>query len=115
MGDFNQVLNPTEHMTNTNLNFDLKTREFRTCLLEVERFDMVFKGNSFTWWNKSKIMPVAKKLDIIIVNENWCMNFPLAYALFRPSDFSDHAVFEVIFEHPMQKVRKPFRFYNFLL
>lgn len=51
--DFNQTLNPLEHSNAPSLNVDRRTREFRDCLLDSELSDLVYKGNTFTWWNKS--------------------------------------------------------------
>lgn len=109
MGNFNQVLNPYEHSTNTNLNVNRRIMEFRNCLLVAEVFDMVYKGNIFTWWNKSKTLPVAKKLDRILVNESWCVQFPSAYGFFGHPDFSDHAVCEVILDPLATRAKKTFQ------
>lgn len=59
IGDFNQVLNLQEHSEAVNLNMDRNTAEFRDCLRTAELSDLVFKGNSFTWWNKSKTSPMV--------------------------------------------------------
>lgn len=81
MGDFNHVLNPMEHSVSSNLNVNRRIREFRSCLLDAELYDLVYKGSSFTWWNKNKERPVAKKLDRILVNDPWSAQFPLMLVL----------------------------------
>ena len=115
LGDFNQVLCPAEHSQATSLNVNRRMKVFRDCLFEAELCDLVFKGNTFTWWNKSATRPVAKKLDRILVNESWCSRFPSAYAVFGEPDFSDHASCGVIINPLMHREKRPFRFYNFLL
>ncbi|KAG7552255.1 Reverse transcriptase domain [Arabidopsis thaliana x Arabidopsis arenosa] len=115
MGDFNQTLNPEDHSANMSLNIGRKIREFRSCLLACDLFDLVFKGNTYTWWNKSGSRPVAKKLDRILVNDEWNSLFPAAFAVFGEPDFSDHASCEVVLEAAVQKIKRPFRFFNFLL
>lgn len=115
LGDFNQVLNPNEHSKNTNLNVNRRIREFRECLLDAELFDLVYKGNNFTWWNKSKTKPVVKKLDMILVNDSWCALFPTYFASFGEPNFSDHVACEVIFSTGEPRAKKPFKFYHFLL
>lgn len=69
LGDFNQVLNPGEHSKKLNLNVNKRMRDFRDCLIDSKISDLVFKGNSYTWWNKCVTNPVAKKLDTILVND----------------------------------------------
>ncbi|CAL9248339.1 unnamed protein product, partial [Arabidopsis halleri] len=115
LGDFNQTLCPSEHSRPFTLNVDRKTREFRNCLLNADLSDLTFRGSSFTWWNKSKTSPVAKKLDRILVNSQWAAAFPNSYALFGEPDFSDHASCGVVLNSGFLKEKRPFKFYNFLL
>lgn len=115
LGNFNQVLNPVEHSRPATLNVDRKTREFRECLLNVDLADLTFKGNTFTWWNKSRTRPVAKKLDRILVNSQWSVAFPSLHAFFGEPDFSDHAPCGVSLQSDNLKEKRPFKFYNFLL
>lgn len=98
MGDFNQTLHPSEHSCPKSLNVDRKTTSFIACLLEADHSDMTFKGNTYTWWNKSKRRPVAKKLDRVLVNEHWKLKYPSSYTLFGAPDFSDHASCAVVLE-----------------
>ncbi|XP_010457034.1 PREDICTED: uncharacterized protein LOC104738577 [Camelina sativa] len=114
LGNFNQILNPHEHSTYVSLNVDRKVRDFRSCLLDAELSDLVFKGNTFTWWNNSKTRPVSKKLDRILVNESWCAHFPSSVGIFGEPDFSDHASCVVVVEDSHEKVKRPFKFFNFL-
>ncbi|KAG7595163.1 Endonuclease/exonuclease/phosphatase superfamily [Arabidopsis thaliana x Arabidopsis arenosa] len=115
LGDFNQVLHPHEHSKHVSLNVDRRIRDFRDCLLDAELSDLVYKGNSFTWWNKSKSRPVAKKIDRILVNDSWSALFPSSFGLFGAPDFSDHASCGVVLEEAAIKAKRPFKFFNFLL
>lgn len=115
LGDFNQVLHPQEHSGNISLNVDRRIRDFRCCLLDAELADLVFKGNTFTWWNKSKTRPVAKKIDRILVNERWCTHFPSSFGLFGDPDFSDHVSCGVVIDGAAPIVKRPFKFFNYLL
>ncbi|KAG7546653.1 Zinc finger CCHC-type [Arabidopsis suecica] len=115
LGDFNQVLCPSEHSRPVTLNVDRKTRDFRECLLSADLADLTFRGNTYTWWNKSKTRPTAKKLDRILVNSQWVSVFPNSFALFGEPDFSDHASCSVSLSLDKQYGRRPFKFYNFLL
>ncbi|KAG7579142.1 Reverse transcriptase domain [Arabidopsis thaliana x Arabidopsis arenosa] len=115
LGDFNQVLNPQEHSDPASLNIDRNMRLFGNCLLDAELSDLVFKGNKFTWLNKSKTRPVAKKIDRILVNDSWCAQYPSSFGIFGNPDFSDHASCGVVFEEAVIRVKRPFKFFNYLL
>ncbi|XP_010506876.1 PREDICTED: uncharacterized protein LOC104783414 [Camelina sativa] len=89
MGDFNQTLNPSESSAgSTRINKCMV--DFRQCLLNVGFSDLSYRGNDFIWWNNQEANPLAKKLDRILINDNWLMEFPLAYAYFGDPEMSDH-------------------------
>lgn len=115
LGDFNQVLQPQEHSKAATLNIDTRTREFRNCLLNAELFDLNFRGSTYTWWNKRKSAPVAKKIDRVLVNDLWLDLFPDSVAEFGPPDFSDHAPATVVLNPQSQRAHGPFKFFNYLL
>lgn len=105
MGDFNQTLHPSEHSCPRTLSVDRRTRSFRTCLLNADLSDLTYKGSTYTWWNKSKTRPIAKKLDRVLVNELWSLKYPASYALFGEPDFSDHASCGVVFDLEINRVK----------
>ncbi|XP_019094392.1 PREDICTED: uncharacterized protein LOC109129866 [Camelina sativa] len=114
LGDFNQILHPHEHSRYLHPNVDHNIRDFKSCLLDAELADLVFRGNSFTWWNKNKERPVAKKLDRILVNESWNIKYPSSLATFGEPDFSDHASCGVTLDATQIRAKRPFKFYNYL-
>lgn len=91
LGDFNQVLRPSENSVSTSPNLDLPTRLFADALSQSGLADLSFRGSSNTWWNKRPLEPIAKKLDRVLVNEEWLQLFPLSLAMFGEPAFSDHA------------------------
>ncbi|KAF8113337.1 hypothetical protein N665_0051s0031 [Sinapis alba] len=115
MGDFNQIRVPAEHSTPPTLNMDKRIRDFNTCLLNANLEDLNFRGTTFTWWNKQKLNTIAKKLDMCLVNGDWCALFPSAVAMIGSPEFSDHASISVSTEPLRATVKKPFKFYNYLL
>lgn len=115
LGDFNQVLHLTEHSTLVNQNADRRLREFRECLRVLELVDLNFRGNTYTLWNKCKTRPVAKKLDRVLVNDTWSVNFPSSYVIFGEPDFSDHASCGVVLGFLSQRQKRSFKFFNYLL
>lgn len=115
LGDFNQTLSPEEHSLNSSSKIDKRMRLFRDCLLEADLQDLNFRGNTFTWWNKSKLRPIAKKLDRALVNDDWGNSFPTAVATFESPDFSDHSPISISLSVSSPTIKRPFRFFNFLL
>ncbi|CAD5327197.1 unnamed protein product [Arabidopsis thaliana] len=115
LGDFNQILHPSEHSTSDGFNVDRPTRIFRETILLASLTDLSFRGNTFTWWNKRSRAPVAKKLDRILVNDKWTTTFPSSLGLFGEPDFSDHSSCELSLMSASPRSKKPFRFNNFLL
>lgn len=89
MGDFNQILNPSESsIGSTRITKGIS--DFRDYLLYAGLSDLSFRGHTFTWWNNKEANPIAKKLDRILVNDNWLLDLPNAYAEFGDPLVSDH-------------------------
>jgi len=53
-----------------------------------------------------------RKLDRVLVNEKWNLNFPLSKARFLPSGMSDHSPMVVKVIGNDQNIKKPFKFFN---
>lgn len=115
LGDFNQILSPADHSTRTNQNMDNSMREFSTTLFHASLVDLTYRGCSFTWWNKRKEHPVAKKIDRILVNEEWQSFFPLSVGFFDAPLFSDHSPSSIVLSSEAPRRKKPFKFFNYLL
>ena len=114
VGDFNQIRDPLEHSLTPTLNMDKRIRDFNLCLLDANLDDLNFRGTTFTWWNKRKSAPLAKKLDRSLVNDGWYSLFSSSVAFVGSPDFSDHAVISITLDPARIRAKKPFRFYNFL-
>lgn len=80
LGDFNQIREPVEHSKLPSLSLDKRMRDFNHCLLTANVEYLNFRGTTFTWWNKQKSSPIAKKLDRCLVNDAWYFNFPSSVA-----------------------------------
>ncbi|CAA7058158.1 unnamed protein product [Microthlaspi erraticum] len=115
MGDFNQTLNPQKHSIPAAQSINRRMLEFRNTLHNEDLSDLTFKGETFTWWNKSASRPVAKKLDRVLINEYWMNQFPASYAKFGEPDFSDHASCGIVLDHGSLSQKRPFKFFNYLL
>ena len=94
---------------------DKRIRELNQCLLDANLEDLNYRGTTFTWWNKRKLDPLAKKLDRCLVNDDWYNAFPSSVAPFGSPVFSDHAAISICLQPDRIRAKKPFKFYNFLL
>lgn len=115
LGDFNQILSPSDHSSPRSLNLDRPTRAFSSSLQSASLIDLTFRVCLYTWWNKRSANPVAKKLDRILVNDEWHAIFPLAVGLFGAPEFSDHSSSSLSLSLAQPRQKKPFKFFNYLL
>uniref|UniRef100_A0A2K1R9N2 DUF4283 domain-containing protein n=1 Tax=Populus trichocarpa TaxID=3694 RepID=A0A2K1R9N2_POPTR len=58
---------------------------------EVKVDDLRYSGMHYTWSNQCPENLIMRKLDRVLVNEKWNLNFPLSEARFLPSGMSDHS------------------------
>ena len=56
-----------------------------TCIREAKVDDLRYSGMHYTWSNQSPENLIMRKLDRVLVNEKWNLNFPLSEARFLPS------------------------------
>ncbi|XP_010431231.1 PREDICTED: uncharacterized protein LOC104715533 [Camelina sativa] len=113
MGDFNQTLSPAEHSSGgTRIRKGME--EFRECLHYASLRDLTIRGNKFTWWNNQDQNPIAKKLDRVLINDEWLDKFSISYAHFAEPDFSDHSL-AIIYFGQRQRGRRHFMINHYLL
>lgn len=116
LGDFNKVLNPTDHSTSNGYNVDRATRDLRKAMFNIGLVDLTFRGSTFTWWNKRREAPITTKIDEILINDHWPVQFSFFFCwFFGPPDFSDHASCDILLNPSILRKKCSFRFFNFLL
>ncbi|GJV80028.1 RNA-directed DNA polymerase, eukaryota, reverse transcriptase zinc-binding domain protein [Tanacetum coccineum] len=105
LGDMNVTLNPNEHSTGSStMSSDMN--DFKDCINSIEVEDIVSSGLFFTWTkNLFKVKAgdatgVLKKLDRIMVNEDFLDKYPQSHATFLPKIINPK--------------RKTFKFANFI-
>ena len=71
VGDFNQIRDPFEFSLMSTMNMDKRIRDFNQYLSNANLEDLNFRGTTFTWWNKRNLLPLAKRFDLCLVNDEW--------------------------------------------
>ncbi|KAK3189369.1 hypothetical protein Dsin_028930 [Dipteronia sinensis] len=64
--------------------------EFNDCLQSLELDDLRFSSFLHTWCNKRSNGCISKKLDRVLVNNDWLVKFENSEAIFLPPSISDH-------------------------
>ncbi|XP_033134016.1 uncharacterized protein LOC117127540 [Brassica rapa] len=109
-GDFNEILDPSEHSKIDQFSFPRGMRDFKECIDECSLFDLPYCGNSFTWSNGH----VSKKLDRILTNSAWLQQFPESIGVFGVPGISDHSPCCVFLDQHRPKQKRPFKFFAHL-
>lgn len=116
MGDFNEVLASSEHSRGTISNASQRGMQaFHTAVSTCNLTDLTSIGPTFTWTNNQPVNPIAKKLDRVLVNDNWLDKFPQSYTSFETTGVSDHTRCWIRLESPPPGNKWPFKFFNFLV
>ncbi|XP_048629754.1 uncharacterized protein LOC125601739 [Brassica napus] len=91
LGDFNQILEPSEHSSANAPSSSRGMRDFFNCTVTAGLSDLPYCGNSFTWSNNQGASVISKKLDRILVNDEWLRQFPNSLGVFGDPGISDHS------------------------
>lgn len=113
LGDFNQILRLAHHSGYPSHVVDLSgMQEANEALQDAGLFEAQAKGTPFTWWNNNDQDPVSKRIDHVLVNQNWAYHFPDSYADFLEPGQFDHSPCIVKVPSLRRQSRKPFKFYH---
>ncbi|KAL9391725.1 hypothetical protein Peur_015645 [Populus x canadensis] len=111
MGDFNAIRNQSDRLGGSTTWAGTMDR-LDTCIREAKVDDLRYSGMHYTWSNQCPENLIMRKLDRVLVNEKWNLNFPLSEARFLPSGMSDHSPMVVKVIGNDQNIKKPFRFFD---
>lgn len=112
MGDYNEILDGGEHSGFENTaRIPVGMREFQEVVSHCRLTDLGYHGPLFTWCNKREEGLICKKLDRVLINEEW-LNDQRAYCVFEAGGCSDHLRCRIHFEGEKERKRRPFKFTN---
>lgn len=112
MGDFNEILFQHEKeglRPHDNRLID----DFRKFLDDNSLTDVELKGCKFTWSNNRIEGHVREKIDRLLVNAEWLLNFPNAYVTALPAVGSDHSPLVLCMDSVCRKKKKLFKYEEF--
>ncbi|KAL0890312.1 hypothetical protein Bca101_014295 [Brassica carinata] len=112
IGDYNEILEGEEHSGFENFpRLPVGMRDFQDMVRYCKFTDMGFHGPRFTWCNKRDQDLICKKLDRVLINEEW-LHGSSSYCVFEAGGCSDHLRCRIQFDTDAQKQRRPFKFTN---
>jgi exonuclease III len=89
--------------------------DFNDCIAAKDLEDLRYSGHHFTWSNKQDPPHyISTKIDRVLVNEQWIKTFTCSNAHFPSPGISDHTPAVVSLNPDPKRVKKPFKFFNFL-
>ncbi|GKC98183.1 hypothetical protein Tco_1168458 [Tanacetum coccineum] len=90
--------------------------DFIDCVNTIEVEDVCSSKMHFTWIKspKNPTTSIMKKLDRIMVNEEFMAEYHHAYAIFHPFLVSDHPPAVIVLPLAMERKKKSFKFANFV-
>ena len=94
----------------------LDMKEFKEAVNNMEVDDIRSTGCQFTWTKslKNPMYTILKKLDRILINEEFINKFQNAHGMFLPYTISDHSPSIIVIKDGLPKKKKSFRFSNFI-
>ncbi|XP_071695674.1 uncharacterized protein [Rutidosis leptorrhynchoides] len=115
IGDFNVTRKANEHTAGGSFVTE-DMQEFNDCLNSIEADDSGSVGFHYTWTRslKNHNCGILKKLDRILINEEFLTKFPQASGIFLLYIISDHSPAVVRLTNNLVKPSKAFRFMNYV-
>lgn len=112
MGDFNEILEGEVHSDYEDIpRVPPGMRDFQEVARYCSLTDMSYQGSKFTWRNKREDGLIYKKLDRVLVNEEW-LHTSKAYCVFESGWCSDHLRCRIHLDVEEKKKIRPFKFTN---
>ncbi|KAH0679394.1 hypothetical protein KY284_020479 [Solanum tuberosum] len=113
-GDFNMILKKEEKLGGLEFTHN-EAMDFAAFISSCALSEMHFSGSKYTWWNgRIEKACIFKRLDRILVNQEFTEVFPSFEVQHLIRQGSDHAPLHMIYNTQEEPSIKPLRFLNFL-
>ncbi|XP_074271065.1 uncharacterized protein LOC141594987 [Silene latifolia] len=110
--DFNIVLASNDRIGGAPIT-NAEMRPLLQVVQDCELADLGARGAFFTWTNKHEVgTKIYSRIDRMLVNDEWTINFPTSYVHFLPEGMFDHCPALVKFEEEAYGRRAPFKYFN---
>ena len=110
--DFNIITQLEESLPKVPI-VSTKMKEFSETLLQISVFDHVYTGHLYTWSNHQLEGTLVRKLNKVLINDNWLSRFANSMVEFLAPKVSDHCPAIINLQQVNDSPPKPFRFFNF--
>lgn len=114
LGDFNTI-KWVAKSEGGDSSWDAGMTNFNDCLHSIGLDDIHAIGPQYTWWNCHVKNPIYKKLDKALGNYSWFNSMFDSKTTFGPRGLSDQCPVILNTGLHLQKPKKPFQFFNFML
>ncbi|KAL0899287.1 hypothetical protein Bca101_083248 [Brassica carinata] len=115
IGDFNQILNTSEHYSIQDFASPVRGMEDLMSFLDANGLtDLSCRGTYHAWTNCKPEDPILRKLDRAVVNPAWNLQFPDSLAIFDPPGDSGHSLFLITFNPVSNSRKKSFKYFSFV-
>ncbi|KAJ6287639.1 hypothetical protein OIU78_001696, partial [Salix suchowensis] len=109
MGDFNATLKASDS-SGGDPNWVGHRLDFGRCLEQAELSSLPYRGLKYTWHNgRDSTNMIIKKLDWVLSNYPFTVDWPLAQSHFLPRTVSDHSAM-ILYLQPIEPTKAPHRF-----
>ncbi|KAL9232328.1 hypothetical protein vseg_007452 [Gypsophila vaccaria] len=110
-GDFNSITSPTDRI---GIEVHLaEIRPFTKCISHCKMGDIMSTGAYYTWNNKKgPDTRVCSRIDRVLHNDEWLLQFPNSRARFLPEGLFDHCPCVISLEEDSLSGRGGFKYFN---
>ena len=113
-GDFNTVLSISE-IHGGREHWTPEMQAFKDCVTDKGLTSLRTIGDSFTWFNRRDMDPVFKRLDRVLVNDSWLLQFASSQVVIHNRGIMDHHALLISVCDSVPRVHKGFQFFNYMI
>ena len=90
-------------------------QQFKDCVNDSGLAELRTNGDLYTWTNRRPHDAVLKRLDRVLVNPLWLLDFASSQAFVKPWGLMDHSPLIIKVTDLIDTVQKGFQFFNYML